>query len=57
VDEIFRCLSGSVAVSAYELESIPLPNYKDLSNLNKLISKKAPQAKIEKEIIRLYNFK
>ncbi|PBQ32732.1 SAM-dependent methyltransferase [Sphingobacteriaceae bacterium] len=57
VDEIFRCLSGSVAVSAYELESIPLPKYSELATLNKLISKKAPVVKIEKEINRLYNFK
>jgi adenine-specific DNA-methyltransferase len=26
VDRAFRCLSGSVAVSAYELESLPLPS-------------------------------
>jgi adenine-specific DNA-methyltransferase len=26
VDQAFRCLSGSVAVSAYELESLPLPS-------------------------------
>jgi adenine-specific DNA-methyltransferase len=25
-DRAFRCLSGSVAVSAYELESLPLPS-------------------------------
>ncbi|MCM2276318.1 MAG: Eco57I restriction-modification methylase domain-containing protein [Candidatus Didemnitutus sp.] len=25
-DRVFRCISGSVAVSAYELESMPLPN-------------------------------
>jgi adenine-specific DNA-methyltransferase len=25
-DRVFRCLSGSVAVSAYELESLPLPS-------------------------------
>jgi adenine-specific DNA-methyltransferase len=26
LDRIMRCLSGSVAVSAYELESLPLPD-------------------------------
>jgi adenine-specific DNA-methyltransferase len=25
MDRVMRCLSGSVAVSAYELESLPLP--------------------------------
>lgn len=57
VDEIFRCLSGSVAVSAYELESIPLPHYSELKTLNSLVSKKASIKKIEKEIKKLYNFK
>jgi adenine-specific DNA-methyltransferase len=26
VDQVFRCISGSVAVSAYEMESVPLPD-------------------------------
>jgi adenine-specific DNA-methyltransferase len=26
LDQVIRCISGSVAVSAYELESIPLPD-------------------------------
>lgn len=30
VDDAFRCISGSVAVSAYELESLPLPAPGDL---------------------------
>jgi len=25
VDQVFRCISGSVAVSAFELEALPLP--------------------------------
>lgn len=32
-DRAFRCLSGSVAVSAYELESLPLPAADDLLRL------------------------
>lgn len=32
-DRAFRCLSGSVAVSAYELENLPLPAAADLSAL------------------------
>jgi adenine-specific DNA-methyltransferase len=30
VDRAFRCISGSVAVSAYELENLPLPDPKEL---------------------------
>lgn len=33
VDRAFRCLSGSVAVSAYELENLPLPSPVDLTHL------------------------
>ncbi len=32
-DRAFRCLSGSVAVSAYELENLPLPSAADLQQL------------------------
>lgn len=33
VDRAFRCISGSVAVSAYELENLPLPDPADLKRL------------------------
>jgi len=33
VDRAFRCISGSVAVSAYELENLPLPSPADLKRL------------------------
>jgi adenine-specific DNA-methyltransferase len=33
VDRAFRCISGSVAVSAYELENLPLPSPADLKAL------------------------
>jgi adenine-specific DNA-methyltransferase len=33
VDRAFRCISGSVAVSAYELENLPLPCPDDLKSL------------------------
>ena len=31
-DRVFRCMSGSVAVSAYELESLPLPSAAELTD-------------------------
>jgi adenine-specific DNA-methyltransferase len=31
IDRVMRCISGSVALSAYELESLPLPDAKTLS--------------------------
>lgn len=37
VDQAFRCISGSVAVSAYELNSLPLPNREEMQRLQKLL--------------------
>jgi adenine-specific DNA-methyltransferase len=36
IDRLLRCISGSVAVSAYELESLPLPDLNTLRNWNNL---------------------
>lgn len=36
LDQVLRCLSGSVAVSAYELESLPMPDVEVLRNWNDL---------------------
>lgn len=53
-DQAFRCVSGSVAVSAYELEAIPLPAPDALDALQKLIEAKAERAEIENECLRLF---
>jgi adenine-specific DNA-methyltransferase len=49
LDRAYRCLSGSVAVSAYELAALPLPGPDVLSHLCKL-----PPSELEAEIGRLY---
>lgn len=54
VDMVFRCVSGSVAVSAYELESLPLPPPSSLKRLDKLVSTNAAPDTIEAECARLY---
>lgn len=53
-DQAFRCVSGSVAVSAYELEALPLPSPDALDHLQELISKHATRQQIEDECQRLY---
>ena len=53
-DEVFRCMSGSVAVSAFELEALPLPAPEALETLAGLVSAKAKRSKIEAEVRRLY---
>ncbi len=54
VDEIFRSINGSVAVSAYELSSIPLPPVASLDHLIKLINSESSGEEIEQEIQNLY---
>ena len=53
-DRVFRCLSGSVAVSAYEIESLPLPGKDKLTKLKKLVSQNSSKEEIEEECKKLY---
>jgi len=39
IDQIFRCISGSVAVSAYELNALPLPDPEQIFMLEELVEK------------------
>lgn len=57
VDQVFRCISGSVAVSAFELEAIPLPPASAMAEIERLVAKDAPRAKIEKALRGLYGLK
>ncbi|MBI4263883.1 MAG: Eco57I restriction-modification methylase domain-containing protein [Acidobacteria bacterium] len=52
-DEAFRCISGSVAVSAYELESLPLPDPDLLGALTALVVAGADRAAMDFECARL----
>ncbi|HXQ66590.1 MAG TPA: N-6 DNA methylase [Alphaproteobacteria bacterium] len=54
VDTAFRCINGSVAVSAFELEELPLPGPPVMSKLRKLVLSGAPVEKIEREIAKAY---
>ncbi len=54
VDEVFRCMNGSVAVSAFELEALPLPNSEDVKALERFVAEGAERARIEAECDRLY---
>jgi adenine-specific DNA-methyltransferase len=50
MDQIFRCINGSVAVSAYELEALPLPPYPELMRIEDMIQSDATVEQIETEI-------
>jgi adenine-specific DNA-methyltransferase len=54
-DRAFRCVSGSVAVSAYEIENIPLPNPDMLKSLEQLVKQQASRTRIEDECSRLFD--
>jgi len=54
VDGAFRCINGSVAVSAYEIESLPLPAVSDARQLERKILAGWTASEIEHEIERLY---
>ncbi len=55
VDHVFRCISGSVAVSAYELNALPLPDPIRVKELDLLLDRNEfnPQ-EIEEFIAQLY---
>lgn len=53
-DRAFRCVSGSVAVSAYELESLPLPAPDALDELTRLVKAGADRDVIEVACTKLF---
>ena len=54
VDELFRCISGSVAVSAYELSALPLPAADRTDELARLVGAGAGRAELDAACDRLY---
>jgi len=54
LDMLLRCISGSVAVSAYELNSLPLPNLKSLLLFQEFIKQDITSDDIELEIMKMY---
>ena len=57
VDQVFRCISGSVAVSAFELEAIPLPPASAMAPIERLVANGSPRGAIEKALRGLYGLK
>lgn len=54
VDNAFRCISGSVAVSAYELEALPLPPPERLATITELMKRRMDRRDIEEAFTRLF---
>ncbi|MGI2030256.1 hypothetical protein [Endozoicomonas acroporae] len=57
VDRAFRGISGSVAVSAYELNALPLPTVDQICELEQLINSGCPKATIERKVSEFYGEK
>lgn len=54
VDRVYRCISGSVAVSAYELNALPLPSSKQLLELEFMLQGNADELFIERKVASFY---
>ncbi len=54
VDQVFRCINGSVAVSAYELEALPLPSPEGIKEIERLVKRRAKRETLERAVERLY---
>jgi len=54
-DNAFRCISGTVAVSAYELEALPLPSPKTLVFLERALANGASEATFRAACNALYS--
>jgi adenine-specific DNA-methyltransferase len=55
VDTVFRCIGGSVAVSAFELEELPLPDSTVIADLEALVAAGAGPTRIEAVIADAYS--
>lgn len=54
VNQAFKCISGSVAVSAYELESMPLPPLEKISYIETLLKSGVSSEEIDNACNKLY---
>jgi adenine-specific DNA-methyltransferase len=53
-DQAFRCINGSVAVSAFELESLPVPAPSRMAKLDEILSSGASCEAVDAFITALY---
>jgi adenine-specific DNA-methyltransferase len=54
LDFVFRCISGSVAVSAFELNALPMPSPEQMKTLERLLQLGTARDEIETTVARIY---
>ncbi len=54
IDQVFRCYNGSVAVSAYELEALPLPSIDVMKQIENIVRFNAQSNLIEQILREVY---
>jgi adenine-specific DNA-methyltransferase len=54
LDMVFRSMNGSVAVSAYELKSLPMPDIPQLQVIESMIEQNLPREKLEYQLAKFY---
>jgi len=54
LDMVFRSINGSVAVSAYEIESLPMPDPDQVQWIEKMIEERTSKEKIEEKLAEIY---
>lgn len=54
IDVLIRSINGSVAISAFELNCLPMPSKKDMSKIETMIRSKKKPSEIENYINHLY---
>ncbi len=54
VDQVFRCLNGRLAVSAYELQALPLPSPEDMQEMELLLESRANRQTLQRAAEHLY---
>ena len=55
-DRSLRCMNGSVAVSAYEIESLPLPSIEEMLRIENLMKNETDIEAIDEEVEKIYGW-
>ena len=57
IDQLFRCINGSVAVSAFELKALPLPSLEDMVRIQQLVLNGVQKDQLDHALMHAYSFK